>query len=365
MVVWLASAWRKKSPENYGDESPPLSVIVSARNEAENLPRLLACLSNQDYPEYEIIIVNDRSEDESGDLLAQAVLNDSRIRIITIRETPTGWSPKKWAIHQAVRASKYEYLVLTDADCTMGNQWLWYISRPFLAGKNLILGIGLYEKENTFLNGLIQYETRQTAFLYCSRALQGRAYMGVGRNLAYCKSLYYQASGMEAIKGSLSGDDDLLVQNMTAFARTAVVTHRDSLTWSLPKRTWQAWSGQKLRHLSAGKEYPQNSLLLLGMYHHSHLLFYLIWLISFGYAEKNPLQWYSFFIFVGLIGAKNYVIQQITRRWEKRPFSPDDFLYDFCYAVYIAILVPLSVLHRPVWKPTKSNPANAPQKTTD
>lgn len=365
MVLWLASAWRKKSPENYADETPPLSIIVCARNEAENLPRLLACLTNQDYPDYEIIIVNDRSEDESAELLAQTVQNDSRIRVITITETPAGWSPKKWAIHEAVRASKYEYLVLTDADCTMDQHWLRHMSRPFLAGQNLILGVGLYEKENTFLNDFIQYETRQTAFLYTSRALQGRAYMGVGRNLAYTKSLYHQAGGMEAIKGSLSGDDDLLAGNMMTFAQTTVVTHQDSLTWSHPKRTWHEWYQQKLRHLSAGKHYHTNSLLFLGMYHQSHLFFYLIWLISFCDAEKNILFWSNFFIFVGLLGAKNFAIQQITRRWEKRPFSPKDVLYDFCFAVYIAFLVPLSVLHRPVWKPTKSNPANAPQKTTD
>jgi cellulose synthase/poly-beta-1,6-N-acetylglucosamine synthase-like glycosyltransferase len=365
MVLWLALAWRKKSPKTDADETPSLSVLVSARNEARNLPRLLACLTSQDYPDYEIIIVNDRSEDESAALLAQAVQNDSRIRVLTIRETPAGWSPKKWAIHQAVRASKYEYLVLTDADCTMGKHWLGHMSGPFLAGKNLILGIGLYEKVNTFLNGLIQYETRQTAFLYTSRALQGRAYMGVGRNLAYSKSLYHQAGGMEAIKGSLSGDDDLLVGNMMTFAKIAVVTHQDSLTWSHPKSTWRDWYQQKLRHLTAGKRYQPGSLLFLGIYHHSHLLFYLIWLITFCDAEKNILLWTNFFIFVGLLGAKNFVIQQITRRWEKQPFSPKDVLHDFCYAVYIAFLVPLSVLHRPVWKPTKSNPANAPQKTTD
>lgn len=365
MVAWLASAWRKKSPETFSNETLALSILVCARNEAENLPRLLAGLTTQDYPEYEIIIVNDRSEDCSADLLAQAVLNYSRLRVITITATPAGWSPKKWAIHEAVRASKYEYLILTDADCTMGEHWLWHMSRPFLTGKNLILGIGLYERQNTFLNGLIQYETRQTAFLYTSRALQGKAYMGVGRNIAYTKSLYHQAGGMEAIKSSLSGDDDLLVANMVTFAQTAVVTHRDSLTWSQPKITWREWYKQKLRHLSAGKRYHRNSLLFLGMYHHSHLFFYLIWLINFCDTEKNTLISTNFFIFVGLLGAKNRIIHTIVRRWEKRSFSLKDVLYDFCFAVYIAILVPLSVLHRPVWKPTKSNPVNAPQKTTD
>jgi cellulose synthase/poly-beta-1,6-N-acetylglucosamine synthase-like glycosyltransferase len=365
MVGWLAAAWRKRNPEILSPETPPLSVLICARNEAENLPRLLACLTTQAYPEYEVIIINDRSEDESADLLAQAVLNDSRLRVITLTETPHGWSPKKWAIHHAVLASKYEYLILTDADCTMGQHWLWHMSRPFLVGKSLILGIGLYEKENSFLNDLIQYETRQTAFLYTSRALQGKAYMGIGRNIAYSKSLYHQAGGMEALKDSLSGDDDLLVKNMTAFAQTAVVTHRDAITWSRPKKTWRDWYRQKLRHLSAGKRYHPNSLLFLGIYHHSHLLFYLIGLITFCDAEKSTLLWTNFFIFAGLLGAKNFVIHLVTRRWEKSPFSPKDLLHDFCYVIYIAFLVPLSVLHRPVWKPTKSNPANAPQKTTD
>lgn len=259
-LVFFQPAPPKKS------ESEGVSIIVVARNEHDNLTRLLPILLEQNYPaEYEIIVADDNSTDDTFWLLKTAAQAFEHLKVVTVNHTPAGIHPKKYAITLAVKAARYEKLILTDADCRPSSaNWLASIAGYFHE-KQIVIGYSPYTVRPGFLNRLIRYETLYTAMQYLSSALWGHPYMGVGRNLAYTKSLFLSNKGFNKFQRVVGGDDDLFVNNVATAHNTAVAIGTDTLVHSLPKATWREWWQQKRRHLSVGKYYHWKDRLWLGL----------------------------------------------------------------------------------------------------
>ena len=125
------------------------------------------------------------------------------------------------------------------------------------------LGISLYEKRPGFLNLFIRFETYQTALTYLSRALNGKPYMGVGRNLAYSKTFFLAKKGLDDIAKITGGDDDLFVNRNANKHNTSIAFNSESITYSSPKRSWRSFIQQKKRHLSVGKHYKLSDKIYL------------------------------------------------------------------------------------------------------
>ena len=264
-----------------GPDLEPVSIVVCARNELNNLRRLLPLLLKQDYPApFEIVLIDDRSRDDTY-LYAQQLTQyyPSTVRLVTIGRTPEGFAPKKYALTLGIKAARYARLLFTDADCIPAtNQWLRLMQRGFAdnGGADLVLGFSAYAEAPGFLNQLVRYETLLTAAQYLSFAWRGRAYMGVGRNLAYTRACFTATKGFASHIRQLSGDDDLLVQDaVRQRQRVAVVADPSAHTLSEPATTWRAWWRQKRRHLSAGRAYRFADRLRLGIFIGANGLFHL------------------------------------------------------------------------------------------
>jgi len=243
-----------------------VSVIVAARNEEDNLRNYLHQLLEQDYPEFEVIVVNDGSEDDTQAVLDEYSARYPKLRTTFVPKQARILSSKKLALTLGVKASRYEYLLFTDADCCPAStNWLREMTEAYrLSGKTeVVLGLGAYFKEKSALNRLIQYETLFTALQYLGMAAAHRPYMGVGRNLSYRKSLFLEHQGFAHLPVARAGDDDLLVNRFGNSKNTAVVRTPESLTWSVPKRTWAEWYQQRKRHLSVSGLYRTGSKLRL------------------------------------------------------------------------------------------------------
>lgn len=249
------------------EEEKPVSVIVCAHNEYKNLSRFLPGLLLQQHTTFEIIVVNDRSEDATQQYLNSLSLEYPRLKIITISHTPTGWNPKKHALHRGIRQAQHEIILLTDADCMpAGRHWIKKMQTKISAKTDVVLGFSPYIKEKGILNAFIQYETFLTAIQYMALALVGLPYMGVGRNLGYRKSLFINKKGLERYSHIVGGDDDLFVNGIAQKQNTTICLDKESYTWSVPKRTWKSWYYQKIRHLSVGKHYQWKHQVLLGSF---------------------------------------------------------------------------------------------------
>ena len=264
-----------------GPDAAPVSIIVCARNELDNLRRLLPLLLRQDYPAaFEIVLIDDRSHDDTY-LYAQQLAQyyPSTVRLVSIARTPDGFAPKKYALTLGIKAARYPRLLFTDADCMPAtNQWLRLMQRGFAqsGGADVVLGFSAYVEAPGFLNQLVRYETLLTAAQYLSFGWRGWAYMGVGRNLAYTRACFTATKGFASHIRQLSGDDDLLVQDaVRAGQRVAVVAEPAAHTLSAPAETWRAWWRQKRRHLSAGRAYRLADRLRIGTFVLANTLFYL------------------------------------------------------------------------------------------
>ena len=272
-----ARRMRKKSGVSDQDSDlPGVSVIVCAHNESENLSNYLQALLTQNYPKYEVIVVDDGSEDNTRDVIEQYMVNDPRLHMTFVPYGARVGSTKKLALTLGAKAAQYDYLLLTDADCTPeSSRWIRSMMAGFADNKALVLGFGAYFYEKGHVNRLMRYDTLFNGLHYLGAALSGHPYMGVGRNLAYKKSLFFESGGFTRLMTNKAGDDDLFVNHVATKANTAVVVSRDSFTWSLAKKTMKEWWQQKRRHISASPAYRTGTKARLAFEPITRGLFYL------------------------------------------------------------------------------------------
>ncbi|MFM7217999.1 MAG: glycosyltransferase [Bacteroidota bacterium] len=244
---------RKNNPPK---RDTPISVIVCARNESKNLQKNLPLLLDQDHPDYELIVVNDCSWDDTEEFLKEFAPAHPRLKVVTIQEQERYSHGKKFAITLGIKAAKNERMLFTDADCwPTGRSWISSMSASFNDQTEIVLGYGGYEKTSGLLNRLIRFDTASIAMQYFSFAIKGNAYMGVGRNLAYRKTLFFRNKGFARHNHLASGDDDLLVNETATTSNVAVNVSPDAFTRSTPKGTWGGWFSQKKRHMTTSRLY--------------------------------------------------------------------------------------------------------------
>ena len=236
---------------------PPLSVIICARNEAENLARFLPDVLKQDYPSYEVVVVNDCSEDNTFDVLGSLMKQYPHLKVSMIQKDPGFTHTKKLAMLIGIKAAKNDLLVFTDADCRPASPlWLREVAAASAREKTeLVLGYGAYMREPGLLNSYIRYETMFTAMQYYGMTMAGKPYMGVGRNLAYRRSFFFANGGFGPHNHIMSGDDDLFVNRTSTPDNCSLILSPGSFTLSVPCRSVPEWIKQKRRHLTASDYY--------------------------------------------------------------------------------------------------------------
>ena len=263
--------------EIYATKDPePVSIIICARNEIKNLKKHIYSVLDQVYPEFQVVVVNDCSWDESDDFLKELESQYSNMKVVTIKEQEKYQHGKKFALTLGIKACKYDLILLTDADCIPASKnWLFNMQNNFSDKKDVVLGYGAYAHKKGFLNMLIRYDTFHNAMQFLSFAKAGIPYMGIGRNLAYRKDLFFNVKGFASHNHLLSGDDDLFINEVANIQNTTIEIKPVSFTISEPKTTFGAWFKQKKRHTTTGKYYKSNHKYLLGIYYFSNLAFYL------------------------------------------------------------------------------------------
>lgn len=252
-----------------------VSIVICAKNELDNLQKFFPYWVKQKYSCFEIIIVNDQSTDGSAIYLDKLSKENDLLKVVHIPLNENkNLLGKRYALKKGIEATKFDYILLTDADCKPASvYWVQEMAKAF-ANKEIdvVLGYSPYFFENSLLNKLIQLETQLTALQYIGFAQAKKAYMGVGRNMAYRKSAL-QSIFFEKSNKSIGGDDDLLMQQVVKHDNTAYTIVLNSMVWSKPSSSFAQWLKQKKRHLGAGLFYPWRIKVELGLFNFLHLLF--------------------------------------------------------------------------------------------
>lgn len=263
-------------PERNNTTEHPVSIIICARDEADNLTRNLPGVLVQDYKTtHEIIVVNDNSTDEGRYVIDEFRKSFKNINHIQLTQEAKMITGKKFPLSIGIKSAKYEIVLLTDADCTPVSEfWIQKMQDAYQDDTEIVLGYGAYHKRPGILNKLIRFETFHTALQYLSYAMAGSPYMGVGRNLSYKKDVFLRNKGFSSINQIPSGDDDLFINQVANARNTTVVIDPDAHTISEPKKRWSEWMTQKYRHYTTGRYYKPKHKFLLGLYSFTSFLIY-------------------------------------------------------------------------------------------
>jgi biofilm PGA synthesis N-glycosyltransferase PgaC len=273
LVIYLRFAIKKMSTLPATED--PVSVIICARNEAENLEKYLPFILTQQYPEFEVIVVDDCSTDCTEKVLEKLTEKYPQLRTTIIREDKKFPHGKKLAVTIGIKSAKYERLLFTDADCKPeSDQWLKRMASHFSENISIVLGYGGYFTQPGLLNKYIRYDTLIIALQYFSYALIKMPYMGVGRNLAYKRSLFFKGKGFTNHFHLASGDDDLFVNEHATKTNTAIEFSHESHTRTVSKQSFERWHFQKKRHFSTSNLYKSSHKLMLTLEPLSRLFFY-------------------------------------------------------------------------------------------
>lgn len=370
-VFTRVSSHKNNSPEDF---HPPVSIIIAASNELENLKELLPILDAQDYPNFEILLADDRSNDGTYDYLLNNEDNIKHLSFLRVLDLPDHYTAKKYAVTLAVKKAKHEWLLFTDADCRPeSNQWIRTMVAQANENTEIVLGFSKYNFLPGKLNALIRYETFQTALQYFSFALAKAPFMGVGRNLMYKKSLFWENNGFSSHNRLLSGDDDLFVNQAANKTNVAVCTDEDAYTNSIPKETWNDWFIQKRRHLSVGKEYKIRDRFNIGLLWVTGILVWLLLIPAFFVLptwflapewSRIPVEflgqyglahWYPYNdwmrvisgVFVGYILIKWLVLSKANKALGSTITSWKIPYYDFLYTVYLVVFGLITLISNP------------------
>ena len=311
-------------------EPLPVSIVIAARNEYENLKILLPKLINQQYDDFEIILVDDRSEDDT--LLLKDDPAYEKVKFIRIDKTPQHVQAKKYALTIGIKQAQNPVILLTDADCyPVSDQWVRVMASAFTGKKKIVLGYSGYISKRGFLNYFIRFETLLTGLQYLGMAGAGIPYMGVGRNLSYMKSFFQEKKGYRRFQSMVGGDDDLFVNENASASNTSFVLGREALVLSEPKETWKDFFKQKLRHLSVGRFYRRRHKLLLSAFSSTQILTWVTFLPLLLAGGELYFVGLSFLVRLVVL----VVVLAVASRRFGHPFNPAGVpVLDLCYTFY-------------------------------
>ena len=343
-------AFTKRRPHAKLDSDlEPVSVVVCARDDYERLTELIPALLSQDYPDFEVVVVNDCSDDETGTYLEDLERREPRIKPVQLRQHLNFFNGKKYPLSLGIKSASHDLLVLTDADCMpTSNQWLRSVVGCYGENTELVVGYAPYVRSKGLLNLLVRFDAVQQALMYLSAALVGRPYAGVGKNLSYRQSLFFRQKGFTSHYTMEAGDDDLFVSQAATRKNTGVHIDADNTVACAAPSSFGAWTRQQTMRYSTLGLHRRGPRALAVLHYGSQLVFYasLIALCllppAFALSYEIPYAAYYFPV-LGVLFLLRYVSQLFiyrgtSRRLGERGLLPGLILWDFLFAILTPLL---------------------------
>lgn len=344
--VYFFNCLKKISlPLDNPSDLPPVSVIISARNEEKNLEQFLPLILEQDYPNFEVIVINDWSFDGTNDLIESLSQKYKNLKLVKIEVDERFKRGKKFALTMGIKAATYDQLLFTDADCyPKSTKWISSMMQA-RAEKTIILGNAPLTTSKGILGALIKYETFHTAIQFLTYAFRDKSYMGVGRNLSYTKTLFFENKGFATHQHILSGDDDLFIQETANKDNVAVCINPDSFMYSAGPSNLRAWKRQKIRHLSTSPLYQGRYKRLLGFYSLAQIVFFLTSIIGLVLFFDH---WYFFVTLIVLKwGFQWIVMYKPSKLLDAKSVGYFLPVFDILYSVYLLVFGVLKLFIKP------------------
>ncbi|MFM7629912.1 MAG: glycosyltransferase [Algoriphagus sp.] len=349
LVVFGRTAWysssSKKSAVSYPEEG--VTVLVTARNKYQYLKVLIPKLFEQDYPKFDVLIVNDQSTDRTKRLLEDLLIKYPKLRSVTIKYTPKHLTAKKFALTLGFKVAKNDVILLTEADSLpSSNQWIRKMTTPVREqGKTFALGYSGYTQPSSMLGRWVKFESLLKALFFLSFSLWKAPFMGVGRNLCYRKSFFMEVKAFKGFWDVQGGEDALFVNAYATGKNTQVVIDPQAITTSECTENWKEYLAQEKQVFQAERNLKVEDKRKVGIYAISQALYWIGGsglLLYFGIG----FDWIQFSFVLSCMLARTLLLSRVIRsatfKLEGTRPTFNVLLFDLIYIAYFWVLGSIS-----------------------
>ena len=321
-------------------ELEPVSIVLCARDVYEYLVELIPALLNQDYPDFEVVIVNDCSDDETEEYLKDLERKETRIKPVQLKQHLNFFNGKKFPLSMGIKSAQNDLIVLTDCNCMpTNNQWLRSVVKCYGKKTEVVIGYSPYTQKKGLFNKLIRFDALQNALLYLSAALGGYPYMGIGKNLSYRKELFYKNKGFTSHYTTSVGDDDLFVSQVATKKNTEVLIDAEDTILTTPPSSFRLWTRQKSSRYSTIPKYNARTRLMLSLFYCSQFLFYAAFIalmcLKPAFTINGGTMFYIpilVFFFLLRFGSQLFIYHKSSKRLGEKGLLPGLIAFDFLFA---------------------------------
>ena len=329
-------------------ENLPISVVITAKNDAHHLIRTLPELLKQDYPQFEVLVVNDNSYDETAQVVLDFQHRFNNLKLVNLESSVTNIKGKKFPLSLGIKSASYEHILLTDSDCVPAtNQWIKLMARHFNEKTKIVLGFNSIRKKVGFFNALIRYDKLHQAIQYFSYCLAKIPFMGVGQNLSYTKTIFFDNKGFASQNHLRFGDDDLFINKVATASNCAIEYEKEAHTISRPDSNFTNWFLIKIFRSKTRKLYTRTDCFLLNFYHFLMTVSY----IALGFAIFATLNNFFYLILVAGIVVIKITLQYIcfgnaAVKLNEKKLIPHILLFDVIFSIMNPVIYVVSRLKK-------------------
>ena len=338
--------FKKVGRPKLDEELEPVSIVICARDVYEYLIDLIPALLTQDYPDYEIVVVNDCSDDETEEYLKDLERREPKIKPVQLKQHLNFFNGKKFPLSMGIKSAKNDIIVLTECNCMpVNDQWLRSVVNRYNNQTEIVIGYSPYVQKKSTLNRIMRFDALQNGLLYLSAALSRRPYMGVGRNLSYRKELFYRNKGFISHYMTSVGDDDLFISQVANKKNTEVLIDAENAILTTPTSSFKLWMRQKSSRYSTVSKYNVGARISLSLFYLSQFLFYASFIallcLKPAFVITNGAAFYIpilVFFFLLRFGTQLIIYHKASKRLGEKGLLPGLIAYDFLFAFLSPLL---------------------------
>ena len=334
--------YKRNARPKLDEELEPASIVLCARDAYEYLTELIPVLLNQDYPDFEIVVVNDCSDDETEEYLKDLERREPRVKPVQLKQHLNFFNGKKFPLSMGIKSAQNDLIVLTDFNCMpVNDQWLRSVVNRYNHQTEIVIGYSPYVQKKGILNHLMRFDALQNGLLYLSAALNHHAYMGIGKNLSYRKELFFRNKGFISHYTTAVGEDDLFINKVSTKKNTEVLIDAENAILTTPTSSFKLWMRQKSSRYSTISKYDGRSRLMLSLFYGSQLLFYVSFITLIALCAKpafvitgGAVFYIPILVFFFLLrfGSQMIIYHKASKRLGEKGLLPGLIVYDFLFA---------------------------------
>lgn len=327
----------EKGLVSFETDKKPVTIIICARDHAACLAKNLPSILEQDYPEFQVVVVNDASSDDTDNVLVGLAQKYPHLYHTFVPVGVQSVSSKKMAMTIGIKAAKYDVLLFTEPNCVPGSpHWISSMMRHFNEKCDIVLGYSTYQNIKGFCKYLISYDTLFTAMQFMGYSEIGKPYMGLGSNLAYRKDIFFKNNGFASHLNLKSGDDDLFIGEVANATNTSIEVSPEAKILMNSSSIWKQWKDQRVNHISTFSYNKPGTRFRTAFELLSRFVFYCLFatLLLIGILQLNiPMMVYAALLFLIRYSVQIKVMNRNARCFDEMRFYLSIPLFD--------ILIPL------------------------